>query len=266
MALLFGRFLLRAATKSPPSLPLSSSLASFRRPCLLWRRLFSSSKTTDSTKLPLLLWIGDNDDARIAGLGPRYWPRSHPLLVPSVPVVEHVVRVNEDENDAVSVLVDLVEAHYGESDDFVGGMGESDQGVWLAGVGNHNDVLDHVLLIHEAIQTIQQHRHGIPFRLYSSGRPQEDVHWDSLQSAKKWALQISLFAPNPPDYARLTSGSTKDFSQLCGMIATVAESVPNIKLEIGVMQEYAGPSHALAASLGARQVFAYGPEDHVPTC
>jgi hypothetical protein len=262
MALFAGRYFLRAAKWSPPSLPLSSSSAQIRL-CLRNRRFFSSTKT-DSTKLPLLLWIGDGYGAE--GSRPRHWPRSHPLLVPSVPVVEHIIHVDEKDDDAVSKLVDLVEAHYGESNDDVGGMGESDQGVWLAGVGNH-DVLDHVLLIHEAIQTIQQHRHGIPFRLYSSGKPKEDVDWETaLVSAKKWALQISLFAPNPPDYARLTGARTKDFSQLCGIIATVAESVPNIKLEIGVMQEYAGPTQALAASLGARQVFSYGPEDHVPTC
>jgi hypothetical protein len=196
-------------------------------------------------------------------MGPR---AADPAIGPALIPCWYIIHVDEKDDDAVSKLVDLVEAHYGESNDDVGGMGESDQGVWLAGVGNH-DVLDHVLLIHEAIQTIQQHRHGIPFRLYSSGKPKEDVDWETaLVSAKKWALQISLFAPNPPDYARLTGARTKDFSQLCGIIATVAESVPNIKLEIGVMQEYAGPTQALAASLGARQVFSYGPEDHVPTC
>jgi hypothetical protein len=235
--------------------------SSVRRWCRSLSSSSSSSSASTITKQALVLWIGDDDDT-VTGAGgtgtaattnPRHLARRHPLLVPSQQVIEHGVL-----SDDAWALVDLVEAHYSRREDDVGGMGESDQGVWFAGVGDF-DVLDHILLIQEAIQAIQEHRHGIPFRLYSSGQPATVVPWEAMPK-KKCTLQISLFAPTPKEYVKWTGGKQKDFTQVCGLIATAAESMP---VEIGVLQEYEAPAQSLASSLGARAVFAYSPEDYV---
>lgn len=204
----------------------------------------SFSASTNTTKPPLILWLGGDHRLLLP----------HSLLVPNRSKAQHVTL----EDPTVSTIQELVEDHYSQVDD-IGGMGESDQGVWFA--GSAKDALlenQQIELIHESIQTIKEHRHGIPFGIYSSGRSNPLLDWN-LVAATKCKLQISLFAGTPNEYAKTSGCESKDFGQVCGLIATAAEYVSIV--EVGVLKEYAASAHSLALSLGAQEVVVYEQDD-----
>lgn len=168
-------------------------------------------------------------------------------------MIERAVR-----SDDVQSILDLVETHYNRIEDDIGGMGESDPGVWFASVGNR-DVLDYSLLLQQSIPEIKEHRHGIPFRLYSGGHPDEVIEWDAIsQDDDSITLEISLFAATPKEYVNSTKGTEQDFSKVCGLIAEAAELMT---VEVGVLKEYEAPAYSLAISLGAQQVHGYQKKD-----
>ena len=155
--------------------------------------------------------------------------------------------------------MNAVNTHYelsSDSQQFVGGMGESDAGVWFA--SSSADPLLHYELILESIRTVKEARHGVPFGTFTSGvnlprdlPPMADIGLDRLQ--------VSLLAANPKDYALATGLSdteaTKYFGQVCGFCVTLAES--GFPLEVSALQPYASSARDLAVSLGAVHVHVY---------
>lgn len=151
---------------------------------------------------------------------------------------------------------EAVENHYSlsaDSQQFVGGMGESDPGIWFA--CSTTDPLHHWRLIQESIRTVKESRHGIPFGVYTSG---VDLPKDLPPLAEMGLdrVQVALLAANPKDYAGATGMSDaeaqKCFGQVCGFCVTVAET--GFPLEVAVLQSYASTARDLAVSLGAIDV------------
>lgn len=143
----------------------------------------------------------------------------------------------------------MVNEHY-ESSHFVGGMGESDPGVWFAGVGE--DALAMASLVQETIELVQIERHGVPFGLYTSGLITPDM---ALAEIGLDILQVSLFAATPADYQAATGHSPKAFGQVCGFVSEAAEQ--GLAVEVGVLAKHAPAARDLALALGARNVHVY---------
>ena len=127
--------------------------------------------------------------------------------------------------------------HYMQSH-FVGGMGESDPGVWF--IGSYDP---------EVIEETKLERHGVPFGLFTNGLdPEVPTELD--------VLQVSLYAGSPSDYAKVTGGSASDFGRICGFIAQASEQ--GVAVEAGVLKEFVGKgARDLALSLGAQDVHIY---------
>lgn len=131
-----------------------------------------SDKATDDVHRPnpLILWVinthsndeeaeddedesdeEDDDDMNEAGTL---------LLMPNV-------LTNTSFVTSVDEIVNTVNQHYdGDSTHrFVGGMGESDPGVWFATMSGTEDVLveDNLGMLGEAMELCRQNRHGVPF-------------------------------------------------------------------------------------------------------
>jgi hypothetical protein len=171
--------------------------------------------------------------------------------------------------------LDRVNAHYGADDSgredssssdyqqFVGGMGESDPGVWFAAASgtSQGDALAQAELIAEAIHAVKEVRHGVPIGVYTTGWISDaddlTVPWADLLRGVVDCLQVSLHASTPQQYHKSTGltdpgEATKAFGTVCGFIAEAVEQ--GFPVEAWVRSEFAGPSRDLALSLGARQV------------
>lgn len=156
-------------------------------------------------------------------------------------------------------VMEAVDHHYSSDDSsqqFVGGMGESDAGVWFA--SKSRDPLHSYKLIQESIALVKQSRHGVPFGVYTSGvnLPKE---LPPLEEIGVSTVQVSLIAANPNDYAQATGLSVADaqkaFGQVCGFCVSVHES--GFPLQVSVLQAYASTARDLAVSLGAIDVHVY---------
>jgi hypothetical protein len=187
---------------------------------------------------PLFLWLPEDKDKP-----------APPLIL--IHPTEASITVSSPQD-----VTEAVENHYHLSHDsqqFVGGMGESDPGVWFA--CSTTDPLHHWRLIQESIRTVKEFRHGIPFGIHTSG-----VHLPKdlppLAELGLDRVQVALLAANPKDYASATGLSDaeaqKCFGQVCGFCVTVAET--GFPFEVGVLQSYASPARDLAVSLGAVDV------------
>lgn len=151
-------------------------------------------------------------------------------------------------------IVKLVNAHYTAGEQFVGGMGESDHGVWFAVPhGSSNDTLEYAELIQESIAAAKLERHGVPFGVHTMGIV--DSLSVPLVDLGVSSLQVSLWAANPKDYQALTGLDNKKFGQVCAFIADSVDQGLNV--EVGVPASQAGPARDLALSLGAQDVHIY---------
>lgn len=184
-------------------------------------RLMSSETTA-----PLYAWLGSRSDAATIDTTMLL-----PVARPSSPNVANA----ED-------LIDLVNARYCDHH-FVGGMGESDPGVALIGYSRDALELDYW---HEAWQRIQEQRHGVPLHVHTNG-----LVADIPPSLPVSTLRVSLWAANPPDYAKAT-GCSDSFGIVCGTIATAAEL--GYAVHVNVLPEHAATSRELALSLGAQEI------------
>jgi hypothetical protein len=202
------------------------------RGALVQRRFLSSSSAAGS---PLFLWL-TND------------PIATQLLLP--PVAFDLESNNSCVVTSAEDALEAVNDHYSSMEQFVGGMGESDAGVWLVG-GGTKDALQsaNAELVLTAIDLVQQERHGVPIGIYTSGleQPDDDV-MSSLDVVS--SLQVSLFAANAKDYQRATGHDA--FARVCGFIARAAEE--GIAVEAAVLPDYAKPARDLALALGAQHV------------
>jgi hypothetical protein len=213
------------------------------------KRLFSSDETTGAAS-PLVLWLESDQPADHSATAPPPPPR---ILMPKFD--ENKKMIVSSPND----VMNAVDEHYSLSSDsqqFVGGMGEQDLGVWFA--SSSLDPLNHYKLIHEAIGQVKQYRHGVPFGAYTSGvNISSDV--PPLQEIGLDSVQVSLIAANPNDYAEATGLSsteaTKAFGQVCGYCVTLHES--GFPYQVAILQDYASSARNLAKSLGAVDTHVY---------
>lgn len=200
-----------------------------------------SSKASDGS--PLILWLESE--------------------TPSTKLAPNIIMPPMDLSTKITVsspqqVVQAVDEHYSLSDDsqqFVGGMGESDAGVWFA---SSSDPLEQYPLMQESIRSVKEFRHGVPFGTFTSG-VNLPTDLPPLQEIGLARIQVSLLASNPKDYAKATgisdSEAAKYFGQVCGFCVTIAET--GFPLEVSVLQEYASSARDLAVSLGAVEVHVF---------
>lgn len=207
----------------------------------------------------MFLWVGARDGDDNGNGNGNTEGGSGRLLLPVARASEATIFTPQD-------VLEAVNAHYdaagGRDEQFVGGMGEDDGGVWFAtplgGPGDNDslDALDFVeSVVREGIALVKEVRHGVPFGLYTSGLPTTTT-WamdnGGLAGLRLASLQVSLFAANPMDYQRATGREARDFGKLCAFIAQAVEE--GVAVEASVLEEYKGSARDLALSLGARQV------------
>jgi hypothetical protein len=215
--------------------------------CRYYSRLFSSQAASSS---PLFLWLGESGELTTTSTDSSFSTPSSSLLLPVPPALEPTVFTPED-------VLKLVNDHYSRQDQFVGGMGEDDLGVWFApsksssSSSSSSDALDYADLVQQGIALVKQERHGVPFGLYTSGLVVDDDDATTIPLLNKLglsSLQVSLFAASPPR-------SPQDFGRLCGFIVNAVEQ--GVAVEVGVLEQYATSARDLALSLGAQQVHVY---------
>lgn len=161
-----------------------------------------------------------------------------------------------------------IESRYKDSEEsFVGGMGESDAGVWFTATKSRCDPLLYAPLLVDTIRTIKEHRHGVPFGLHTSGLVGIDIissaDGEQLLSLLS-SIEVTLGVADPISYdetiIRRGGGggrsNPKIFGSVCQFIATTAES--GFPVEVAVLEgEHQAAASALAIGLGAVQVNVY---------
>lgn len=226
------------------------------------RKFSNTNEKISETPQGLFLWLGSDE---IGSLSPTTATTNQlPLLLPvpqsSVPNVT-----------TVDSIVEAVHKHY-ESvshDTYIGGMGENDPGVWFAIPSNSIvDTIEYSNMIVESINLIKEHRHGVPFGVYTTGRTLKSIDSDEdiaelIETIDM--IHISLFGSTPEQYMSYTGIETiKDarnaFGQVCSMISTVSEMYSDgrsgVKIIAGIVQSPSTTASArdLAHSLGAIDV------------
>jgi hypothetical protein len=205
----------------------------------------SSSAADDEGPSPLIIWLGEHSSP--ADAATITLPK---LLLPVSAPSEPTATTPED-------ILASVNQHYETESQFVGGMGESDPGVWFATTSACNkDTLEFYQLVGESIALVKQERHGVPFNLYTTGILLPSLEIGPLTELGLDCLQVSLFAGSPPEYKKATGRDAAAFGQVCGFIADAAEQ--GIAVEVGILKAYAsGGARDLALSLGAQDVHVY---------
>jgi hypothetical protein len=207
---------------------------------------YQSSSATDDEEgpSPLFIWLGEPSPDGAAKI-------TLPKLLLPVPAFSEATATTPEE------ILASVNKHYEQESQFVGGMGESDPGVWFATTsGCDKDTLEFYQLVGESIALVKQERHGVPFSLYTTGTLSQGLEIGPLTELGLDSLQVSLFAGSPPEYKKATGHDAAAFGQVCGFIADAAEQ--GIAVEVGILKAYAGGgARDLALSLGAQDVHVY---------
>jgi hypothetical protein len=186
--------------------------------------------------------------------------KSH--MLPSSLLKTDMKNIDVKEENGVAVIVNEIEKYYSldNSKQFVGGMGETDGGVWL--VSEDLDTIDTLEFsedISEITSQVKQSRHGIKFGLYSSGLTKNTDIATSLPSIGISNIKVSLMGSNPDSYGTLTgmkpSDATNAFAQVCGFIALTAESGFHVTVAVSDTQKTQASD--LAKALGAVDVVVY---------
>lgn len=219
----------------------------------LFHRVARRWNSSSTEAAPLFLWLGEEGDE--VDSPP---PRSRLLLPPSaiLSLPQQTSKV-----DSPSVVLDLVNQHYSADSQFVGGMGESDPGVWfIAKPTSSKDTLEYADLLQTSIAAVKEERHGVPFGAYTSGIfTLQEALPVPLTEIGLDCLQVSLFAASPDKYSAATGLGPKQFGQVCGFIADAAEQ--GVAVEAGVLASDASAARDLALSLGARHTHVYEDKD-----
>lgn len=138
-----------------------SSIPSKSKNKLISSRYLSCGIFQHSTPNRLYLCIND-ESSEISSIPTRiYHPLMNQALLPQSTDFGNIINAPEK-------VFDAVEKHYNQ-DHFVGGMGESDEGVWFVPAKEGIEPLMHWEFIKESIELVKEHRHGISFGLYTSG-------------------------------------------------------------------------------------------------
>jgi hypothetical protein len=200
------------------------------------RRMISSPPLLLSMNQGANEYGSDND-------GPRIRFPTHPL-----PTIV----------SSVDDILKAVDMHYDldSNTSFVGGMGETDSGVWFVPPINNprRDPLYHWdELLKPSIEQIFTFRHGVPIGVYTSGI--FPVNMDELKILT--AVNVSLLAGNPSDYgqaAELENRGDKDqfFRQVCNFLVSAQDE--GIPIHVEIFKPYASEGRDLALALGAQQV------------
>jgi hypothetical protein len=211
-----------------------------------------------------VLWLGGggDDDSLSSSLGAtanRMRELAVPLLLPSS-VTSSNMGSTASAVASVQGVVDVVNRHYDydAGQQFVGGMGESDPGVWFAALSRTSE-LDAMLysdLIVESIERVKEERHGVPFALCTTGLFFPSSSFSDLADCVE-CLHVTLHASNPKEYQELAGIASLDDAKralgtVCSFITEAAEQ--GVPVEAWVRSQAAGPSRDLSLSLGARHV------------
>lgn len=223
-------------------------------------RLHSSSAnrrcSTTAGIEPLFLWLGAPSSSGNASVSIQSAWAACPLLLPTglIPSTNRFGALIE----STEQVLERVATHYASSENFVGGMGESDPGVWFAAASGTalGDALESAELIQQSVELVKEERHGVPFGIYTTGLVTSTVPLTDLDVD---CIQVSLFAATPKEYELATGLSKNDaskaFGTVCGFLVDAVEQ--GISVEVGVKQEFATTARDLALSLGARYVHVY---------
>lgn len=221
---------------------------------MVGRKLFSSSSAAATTagdggSTPLFLSLPETPyDEK----PPRI------LFPPNIPIV--FVSSITDISNAVEQHYDLTATTLGngggqQQQQFVGGMGESDGGVWFIPTVNDSDPMHHYTeLIEPSIELVKQSRHGVPFGVYTSGTVSIN---DPTRLKESFAtVHVSLLAANPMDYCEASGVFREEmFGEVCNFL--VAAEEVGIPIHVGVLKKYASHGRDLAMALGAQHVDVY---------
>jgi hypothetical protein len=213
-------------------------------------RFLSEDAFSLSEPQTLFLWLGDaTERADITAIKPS-------ILFP--PEAKQQLRENTCQIvTTIDEIVHAVDQHYqaeDASEQFVGGMGEQDLGVWFAPLPLKNKLNDPLLfsqLIRDGIEAVKEHRHGVPFGLYTTACildqevPSAELEVDTFE--------VSLFGSNQKQYNHCTG--RKDFNTVCSFIGLTLEQ--GIRLDASVTKEYASAARSFAKALGVSRVHVY---------
>jgi hypothetical protein len=209
---------------------------------LVRRKLFSSDAAASSTSTPLFLSLPETP----------YYDKGPRILFPSnVPIIP------------VSSIADIqsaVEEHYelgGGSQQFVGGMGESDGGVWFVPTAQNSDPLHHYTeLIEPSIDLVKQSRHGVPFGICTSGTVLLDPEKTASLKKSFAIVHVSLLAANPMDYCEAAGIFREElFGDVCNFLVAAEEH--GVPIHVGVLKKFSSDGRDLAIALGAQHVIVY---------
>jgi hypothetical protein len=230
---------------SSPSIwtPPRSSLSSYSQSTV---RSFSDTPQPQQ----LFLWLGDEKErADITAIKPSILfppPARQQLLDNTCRIVT-----------TVDEIVQAVDEHYqaeDASEQFVGGMGEKDLGVWFAPLPlkyHLNDPLLFSPLIRDSVAAVRERRHGVPFGLYTTG-----CIFDQEVSPPEMEIdtvEVSLFGTNQKQYKHCTG--RKDFISVCSYIGLTMDQ--GLLVDASVAKEYASAARDFAKALGVRRVHVY---------
>lgn len=213
-------------------------------------RFHSADTAASPQPQQLFLWLGDKKDrADVTSIKPS-------VLFPP-PARQQVLNKSCRIVFTVDEIVEAVDQHYKAdkaSEQFVGGMGEQDLGVWFAPLPLKNTLNDPLLfspLIRDAIEEVRYHRHGIPFGLFTTGCILEPEV--SLLQMEVDVIEVSLFGSTSEQYHHCTG--RKDFTTVCTFIGMAAELGLNV--DVSVAKEYATAARGFAKAFGVRKVHVY---------
>lgn len=166
-------------------------------------------------------------------------------------------------NGLTESVVSQIEKHYSieNSGQFVGGMGENDDGVWISAISTV-DTLDYWEVIADIVKEVKEQRHGVPFGVYTSGILKDPEIATRLKSdIGLSSVEVSLLSDNPEGYASIRgikdmTKAQEDFGKVCNFIVTAAESgFPVVAALAGGKNARGGAE--LAKSLGAVDTVVY---------
>ena len=256
---------MRSSSSSSSSSPILKSVHSFEKDSSLY--LFLASNNSND----------DNDPIAESSSSPSLSPFIlSPYDSESDPIGKVVIDANSSSSESYLEVTESIaariEAHYALENDgnqFVGGMGENDGGVWfVSSKGDYWDTLDHWQLIRDVVHKVRQNRHGIPFGLLTSGRTQTpEPDYASAELATKLRYEIGLSSAevtlgtgDPVSYGQLSGlkgeEANRAFGEVCNFIVLAAESGFPVRVAVagGV---HAGPGQSLAKACGAVDVTVY---------
>lgn len=169
------------------------------------------------------------------------------LLLPVVPPLEPTIYISSNDNDndddtINDTIYHMIDEYYTEfiTIDMIGTMGENDPGVCYSMIPSSNiDTLQYINIINSSINQIKEHRHGIPFGLYTTGvYDTNHIIWNEYEIDY---INIPLLGSNIKQYQEISgikndNDAKKAFGYVCSTILNATEN--NIKVNVVVSSLY----------------------------